>query len=82
MDKHSYQSHMLILDCPFCGSDNVVVDEIDKDIIAICCEECQVIGPHTDGTHSLALAIEKWNKAARWPKTLPATPRWAKELEA
>lgn len=55
-----------ILDCPFCGSrDNVVVDEIERGIIAICCDECNTIGPHTDGTHSVEDAIEKWNKAPR-----------------
>lgn len=61
-------SDPVIFDCPFCGSsDNVVVDEIELGIIAICCDECKAIGPHTDGTHSVEQAIEKWNRAARWP---------------
>ena len=58
----------VIFACPFCGSDdNVVVDEIETGIIAICCDECKTIGPHTDGAHSVEEAIEKWNRAPRWP---------------
>jgi len=48
--------------CPFCGHDDVEVDEIEIGIIAICCPECLTIGPHQDGMQSVELAIEKWNR--------------------
>jgi len=48
--------------CPFCGHDDVEVDEIEMGIIAICCPECMCIGPHQDGTQSVEMAIEKWNR--------------------
>lgn len=48
--------------CPFCGHDDVEVDEIEIGIIAICCPECMAIGPHQDGAQSVELAIEKWNR--------------------
>ena len=48
--------------CPFCGHDDVEVDEIELGIIAICCPECLTIGPHQDGMQSVELAIEKWNR--------------------
>ena len=48
--------------CPFCGHDDVEVDEIEIGIIAICCPECLTIGPHQDGAQSVELAIEKWNR--------------------
>lgn len=50
-----------ILPCPFCGYDDVEIDEIDMGIIAICCPDCQTIGPHQDGTHTVEQAISKWN---------------------
>ena len=48
--------------CPFCGHDDVEIDEIEIGIIAICCPECLTIGPHQDGAQSVELAIEKWNR--------------------
>jgi Lar family restriction alleviation protein len=48
--------------CPFCGHDDVEIDEIEIGIIAICCFECLTIGPHQDGMQSVELAIEKWNR--------------------
>jgi len=48
--------------CPFCGHDDIEVDEIEIGIIAICCPECMCIGPHQDGSQSVELAIEKWNR--------------------
>jgi len=48
--------------CPFCGHDDVEIDEIELGIIAICCPECLTIGPHQDGAQSVELAIEKWNR--------------------
>jgi len=48
--------------CPFCGHDDIEVDEIEIGIIAICCPECMCIGPHQDGSQSVELAIKKWNR--------------------
>ncbi len=48
--------------CPFCGHDDIEVDEIEIGIIAICCPECMAIGPHQDGMQSVEMAIEKWNR--------------------
>ena len=48
--------------CPFCGNEDIEVDEIELGIIAICCPECLAIGPHQDGAQSVELAIEKWNR--------------------
>jgi Lar family restriction alleviation protein len=57
-------SALAILPCAFCGYDDVETDEIDSGIHAVCCPECQTIGPHTDGEHSVEQAIEKWNARA------------------
>ena len=51
-----------ILPCPFCGNDDVVVDEVKPNVIAITCEECQMIGPHHDTDQSLEVAISRWNE--------------------
>ena len=48
--------------CPFCGYADIEVDEIELGIIAICCPECMAIGPHQDGSQSVELAIQKWNR--------------------
>ena len=53
---------IVILPCPFCGNDDVVVDEVKPNVIAITCEECQVIGPHADLDQSLEVAIQRWNE--------------------
>ena len=53
---------IVILPCPFCGNDDVLVDEVKPNVIAICCEECQVIGPHADLDQSLEVAISRWNE--------------------
>lgn len=57
-------SKITIKPCPFCGHDDVEIDEIDLGIIAICCPECRTIGPHQDGSQTVEQAIDKWNKAA------------------
>lgn len=45
--------------CPFCGYDDIEIDEVDTGRFAVCCPECQCIGPindkDTDG------AIAQWN---------------------
>jgi Lar family restriction alleviation protein len=53
---------IVILPCPFCGNDDVVVDEVKPNVISITCEECQVIGPHADLDQSLEVAIQRWNE--------------------
>lgn len=50
--------------CPFCGDGDPAIDEIDTGVRAVCCNGCQVIGPHTDGTHTAEQAIDAWNKRA------------------
>ena len=60
-EKRSKQK-IVILPCPFCGNDDVVVDEVKPNVIAITCEECQVIGPHADLDQSLEIAIARWNE--------------------
>ena len=60
-EKRSKQK-IVILPCPFCGNDDVVVDEVKPNVIAITCEECQVIGPHADLDQSLEVAISRWNE--------------------
>ena len=53
---------IVILPCPFCNNEDVVVDEVKPNVIAITCEECQVIGPHADLDQSLEVAIARWNE--------------------
>ena len=53
---------IVILPCPFCGNDDVVVDEVKPNVIAITCDECQMIGPHADLDQSLEVAIQRWNE--------------------
>jgi Lar family restriction alleviation protein len=53
---------IVILPCPFCGNEDVLVDEVKPNVIAICCEECQMIGPHADLDQPLEVAIKRWNE--------------------
>ena len=53
---------IVIAICPFCGNSDVIVDEVKPNVIAITCEECQVIGPHADLDQSLEVAIQRWNE--------------------
>lgn len=55
-----------ILACPFCGHDDVEIDEIGIGEYAVCCPECETIGP-VDRTSPMG-AIRLWNARA------PATP--------
>ena len=34
-----------VLACPFCGFDDVQLDEVDMGCFAVCCPECECIGP-------------------------------------
>jgi hypothetical protein len=51
-----------ILPCPFCSDADPAIDEIDAGIWAVCCDDCHMIGPHTDGECSTEQAIELWNR--------------------
>ena len=53
---------IVIAACPFCGNEDVLVDEVKPNVISITCEECQVIGPHADLDQSLEVAIQRWNE--------------------
>lgn len=46
--------------CPFCGHDDVELDEVDLRCFAVCCPECEVIGPIS--RESVEDAIVKWNR--------------------
>lgn len=55
------------LPCPFCSYDDPEIDEIDSGIWAICCPECNTIGPvarDIDGTSAQTpeQAIAAWNQ--------------------
>ena len=60
-EQRSKQKIVILL-CPFCGNDDVLVDEVKPNVIAITCDECQVIGPHADLDQSLEVAIQRWNE--------------------
>ena len=46
--------------CPFCDHDDVELDEIDAHCFAVCCPECECIGPVS--RESIEEAIAAWNK--------------------
>lgn len=46
--------------CPFCGFDDVEIDEIDLGVYAVCCPECDAIGPWNYTSPEAALAL--WNQ--------------------
>lgn len=45
--------------CPFCGFDDVEIDEIDRGVFAVTCPECNATGPWDYNTPYGALAA--WN---------------------
>jgi len=51
----------VIKPCPFCDYDDPEVDEIEIGVIAVCCPECNAIGPRNKAAQSLRDAIAKWN---------------------
>jgi Lar family restriction alleviation protein len=59
---HGAMTDTAILPCPFCGDSDPAIDEIDSGIWAVCCDDCKMIGPHTDGEHSAEQAITAWNR--------------------
>lgn len=58
---------LTILNCPFCGYHDIEIDEIELGIHAVCCPECETIGP--SAPHVMD-AISQWNKRAPVHKTL------------
>ena len=60
--KQRSKQKIVILPCPFCGNEDVLVDEVKPNVIAICCDNCQMIGPHHDTDQSLELAVSRWNE--------------------
>lgn len=50
---------LTILPCPFCGHDDVEIDEVGISEFAVDCPECRAIGPIC-GT--VMEAISDWNK--------------------
>ncbi len=46
--------------CPFCGDENVEIDEIRSGEYAVDCQECESIGPIRA---DIMTAIEDWNRA-------------------
>lgn len=49
-----------VMHCPFCGHDDVEIDEVDIGCFAVCCPECEVIGPIS--RENIEDAIGKWNR--------------------
>ena len=49
-----------ILPCHFCGHDDVELDEVDMRCFAVCCPECEAIGPAS--RKSVEHAIALWNQ--------------------
>jgi Lar family restriction alleviation protein len=57
-----------ITPCPFCGDPDPMIDEVDTDTWAVCCQSCGCTGPTQDEDHTAtvgAKAISLWNKRPR-----------------
>ena len=61
-------SAITINPCPFCAYTDVEIDEIDLNCYAVCCPDCEAIGPVSKA--NVEEAIAKWN--ARPREGLPA----------
>lgn len=59
-------THDSLKPCPFCGSPDVEMDEIDRGVYCACCNTCGVIGPAVQDAPSAAaarnIAADKWNQ--------------------
>ena len=66
-----------IAPCPFCGYDDVEIDEVDVLRIAVNCPECECIGPVS--RIGVEEAIDAWNNAHKIRELLAAR---RKALEA
>lgn len=54
---------IIVKPCPFCGEEDVFFEEISPGKTAVCCPECEAIGPTSVDINE---CIELWNKA--WNK--------------
>jgi Restriction alleviation protein Lar len=52
-----------MLPCPFCGSRDPLLQEVDVERWAVCCVDCGTIGPHLSDDNQILgeMAIELWN---------------------
>ena len=57
--------NITIQPCPFCGYDDVEIDEINMAVYAVICPDCECIGPAI--RESLEHAVDEWNKRAGKP---------------
>lgn len=53
---------LTVHNCPFCGHDDVEIDEVGPAEYAVTCPECRAIGPISG---DIMGAIAAWNKAGR-----------------
>ena len=65
--------------CPFCGHDDVELDEVDVKCYAVCCPECEAIGPIS--RENIEDAIGKWNTAHTKNPSLAAEVKAINELD-
>jgi len=49
--------------CPFCGHDDVEIDEVSIAEYAVDCPECRAIGPITS---TVMESITRWNAASKF----------------
>ncbi len=50
---------MTVNPCPFCGHDDVEIDEVSPGRFAVTCPECEAIGPTSEV--SVQGAVMHWN---------------------
>lgn len=73
---------IVVLPCPFCGFDDVEIDEIDVGVHAVTCPDCGTTGPHPDGDSASGIqAIDHWNRAPRLDPRLAEIMRKARDSE-
>ena len=61
--------------CPFCGHDDVEIDEVDLHRFAVTCPECECIGPVFGAVMD---AINAWNGSVlRTPPAAIRDPQFA-----
>jgi hypothetical protein len=70
---------MEIKSCPFCGFEDVELDEVDIGCFCVCCPSCSTIGPLSKV--SIEDAIKHWNnrsdidgKRYRWLRDTKRIP--------
>lgn len=57
---------LTINNCPFCGHNDVEIDEVAVTEYAVTCPECRAIGPICG---DIMESISAWNKAGRLEET-------------